>query len=108
MSPAPVPLEVRRGPDLRTVRVRWDDGHESEYPWAYLRGWCPCAGCQGHGGDKRFIHAEPSDLQSIVVVGTYALGLTWSDGHETGIYSYRYLRELCACGTCRPAETLAS
>jgi len=36
------------------------------------------------------------------VVGNYALSIIWGDGHDTGIYSYRWLRQLCACPTCRP------
>ena len=98
------PLEVRRGPDDRTMRIRWDDGHASEYPWAYLRGWCPCAGCQGHGNDKRYVQPPQCDLRAIAVVGNYALSLQWSDAHDTGIYTYRYLRELCACDSCKPAS----
>ncbi|HVM98062.1 MAG TPA: DUF971 domain-containing protein [Candidatus Acidoferrales bacterium] len=94
------PKEVRRLTEERSLRITWGDGHVSELPWTYLRGWCPCAGCQGHGNEKRFVHAPPSDLSGIAVVGNYALSLTWSDGHDTGIYSYRYLRDLCACEDC--------
>jgi DUF971 family protein len=86
----------------RRLRITWSDGHVGDYPWAYLRGWCPCAMCQGHGGERRYIHAENSDLMRISVVGNYALQLVWGDGHETGIYSYRYLRDICPCPTCRP------
>jgi DUF971 family protein len=103
MEPMNQPVEVRRGADDRIMRIRWNDGHESQYPWAYLRGWCPCAGCQGHGNDKRFVHAPPCDLLEISVVGTYALSLRWSDGHDTGIYTYAHLRQLCACAACAPA-----
>ncbi|OFV88732.1 MAG: hypothetical protein A3J75_02420, partial [Acidobacteria bacterium RBG_16_68_9] len=87
------------------LRITWNDGHVSEYPLAYLRGWCPCAVCQGHGGRRRYVDAPMADLTSIAVVGTYALNLNWSDGHDTGIYSYRYLRELCPC--CRPSGETA-
>jgi DUF971 family protein len=96
------PIEVRRILEEKVVRITWDDGHVSEYPFAYLRGWCPCAGCQGHGNAPRYIRAPNSDLMRIGVVGKYALSFTWGDGHDTGIYSYRYLRRLCACSTCRP------
>lgn len=96
-TPPPRPLEVRRLADERRLRIRWSDGHESTYDWAYLRGWCPCAGCQGHGGELHYVHADNTDLAKIAVVGNYALGLTWGDGHETGIYSYRHLRQLCPC-----------
>jgi DUF971 family protein len=98
-----VPTEVRRLADTRQLRVTWSDGHVSEYPFAYLRGWCPCAQCQGHSSDRRFVQAENTDLVNIALVGKYALSLTWGDGHDAGIYSYWYLRELCACPRCRPA-----
>lgn len=98
--PTARPVEVRRLADDRQLRVRWSDGHDSLYPFAYLRGWCPCAGCQGHGGELHFIEADNTDLTKIGLVGNYALGLTWGDGHDTGIYSYRHLRELCPCDPC--------
>ncbi len=96
----PVPVEVRRRADARQMSVSWSDGHESEFPFAYLRGWCPCAACQGHGGEKRYVHAENTDLEKIAVVGNYALQLHWGDGHETGIYAYTYLHQLCPCAEC--------
>lgn len=96
----PTPVEVRRVAAESLLRITWSDGHVSDLPFAYLRGWCPCAGCQGHGGEKRYVHADNTDLVEIAVVGKYALQLRWGDGHETGIYSYRYLRELCACQEC--------
>lgn len=100
----PHPVEVRRMVDERLLRVTWSDDHVSDYPFAYVRGWCPCAGCQGHGGDRRYVHAPDTDLAKIEVVGSYALNLKWGDGHETGIYSYRYLRELCPCSECASGE----
>jgi len=97
MSRLPHPLEVRRDVAARTVQIDWSDGHRSEYPFAYLRGWCPCAACQGHSGEKRYVHGGDDGLEKIAPVGRYALNFTWGDGHETGIYSYQYLRHLCPC-----------
>jgi len=96
------PTEVRRLAEEGRLRITWDDGHVSDYPLAYLRGWCPCAMCQGHGGERRYVHAPNAELKNIAVVGKYALNLSWGDGHDTGIYSYRYLRDLCPC--CQPAS----
>ncbi len=95
------PVEVRRKSEERLVHVTWSDDHDGEYPFAYLRGWCPCAGCQGHGGEKRYIHAANTELDKVSVVGNYALQLHWGDGHETGIYTYAYLRSLCPCESCQ-------
>ena len=99
------PTEVRRQADERQMRVTWNDGHVSDYPWTYVRGWCPCAVCQGHSGERRYIHNEDPKLVNVAVVGNYALSLAWDDGHDSGIYSYRYLRDLCACSDCTKSPT---
>ncbi len=95
------PVEVRRLADENQLKVTWSDGHVSLYPLSYLRGWCPCAVCQGHSGERQYVRAENTELSTVKVVGRYALGLTWGDGHDTGIYSYDYLRQLCPCSDCR-------
>lgn len=94
------PLEVRRLAEENLLKITWNDGHVSLYPLPYLRGWCPCAVCQGHGGERHYVRAENTELTDIKVVGKYALGLTWGDGHDTGIYAYSYLRQLCPCADC--------
>jgi len=99
-SPMQHPVEVRRLAEENQLKLTWSDGHVSFYPLPYLRGWCPCAVCQGHGGERRYVPAENTELTNVSVVGRYALGLRWGDGHDTGIYSYDYLRQLCPCGDC--------
>jgi DUF971 family protein len=96
------PVEVRRRAAERQLQVTWNDGHVSCYPFEYLRGWCPCAACQGHSGEHHYVSGQNTELTKIAVVGRYALNLAWGDGHDTGIYSYRYLREICPCATCNP------
>jgi DUF971 family protein len=71
----------------------------SRYPLRYLRGYCPCAHCQGHGGPLRFVDVEDPRITRIDEVGSYAVNIVWrdSDGvplHTTGIYSFDYLRDL--------------
>ncbi|MGE0821768.1 MAG: gamma-butyrobetaine hydroxylase-like domain-containing protein [Candidatus Binatia bacterium] len=78
----------------QSLRILWDDDLLSEYAFSYLRGWCPCAVCQGHGGDRNFIRVENPQLAGISMVGNYALNPHWTDGHETGIYTFEYLRTL--------------
>ena len=80
MPRPPHPVEVRRLSEARVLQIEWSDAHVSEYPFAYLRGWCPCAACQGHGGERRFVHAD-SDLERVNPVGRYALNPVWRDGH---------------------------
>jgi len=98
----PEPVAIRRDEHGSSLRITWSDGHESDYPLAYLRGWCPCAECQGHEGRRRFVHATETALASWEPVGRYALCFAWQNGHRTGIYSYAYLRTLCPCALCKP------
>lgn len=102
-APAPVRVEVQR--DRNQVEIEWTDGHCSVFPTRYLRGFCPCAVCQGHAlGSWTFIDsASTIDVSGIEEVGLYALQIKWSDGHDTGIYSWSILRELCPCGPCQDA-----
>jgi DUF971 family protein len=88
------PVLVTPIPEEKLLRILWDDDELSDYPFAYLRGWCPCAVCQGHGGERRFLHVENSQLVSVERTGNYALNLRWQDGHDTGIYTFEYLRNL--------------
>ncbi|HJY81457.1 MAG TPA: DUF971 domain-containing protein [Candidatus Binatia bacterium] len=90
----PNPILVTPIEEEKLLRILWDDDQLSDYPFVYLRGWCPCAVCQGHGGERHFIQVENPQLVSIGMVGNYALNPRWSDGHETGIYTFAYLREL--------------
>lgn len=90
----PTPLLLTPIPEDQLLRVLWDDDTLNDYPFAYLRGWCPCAVCQGHGGERHFVEVENPQLVSINMVGNYAVNPTWDDGHETGIYTYAYLRSL--------------
>ncbi|MBI3783825.1 MAG: DUF971 domain-containing protein [Deltaproteobacteria bacterium] len=91
-----------------SLEVVWDDAHHSIYPNRYLRDNCPCAACR-EGKPMRFslpVVASGGDLHptQIGVVGRYAINIQWSDGHDTGIYSYETLRQLCRCDLCqRPA-----
>lgn len=97
------PLAIRSPRGGRSTEIDWADGHKGLYPHAVLRGYCPCAGCQGHSGDIRFVEAteEQQELDELALVGGYAISLTWFDGHAGGIYSFEYLRALCQCDACR-------
>ncbi len=91
------PVEVRRDHEARLLRVRWHDGHESACDYDFLRGYCPCAMCQGHNAGPLRFRAPPRPVkaQAVSQVGNYALSIAWSDGHSTGIYTFDLLRRLC-------------
>ena len=96
----PEPVEIRHELSARRVVVTWEDAHVSVFPLDYLRSWCPCAMCQGHTGESRYLELEGQELVHLEAVGNYAVSFTWQDGHNTGIYPYRLLRRLCPCPAC--------
>lgn len=97
----PSRLKFADEPARTLLAIDWRDGHVGVYPLSYLRGWCPCALCQGHGARQGFAeHAPGPRLTAMEQVGNYALAVTWSDGHDTGIWPWAYLRELCPCPAC--------
>jgi DUF971 family protein len=94
------PIEVRAPRASNSMEIDFADGHCGIYPHEILRGYCPCAICQGHQGPIRFVPGGSLELQDLAEVGDYALRLTWADGHATGIYTFAFLRELCGCSEC--------
>lgn len=103
----PVPVEINHIKEKGLVRITWEDGHAGDYPRDYLRGYCPCAGCQGHGGQLKFIPVSDAKLAEISTVGNYAIQFRWQDGHDTGIYTFEFLRALCPCPECKkPSEPM--
>lgn len=90
----PIPRLIIPIDEDNLLRVLWDDDSLSHYPLPYLRGWCPCAACQGHGAERKFVEVKDPHLESISLVGNYALNPRWADGHETGIYTFEYLKDL--------------
>lgn len=91
MDPVPTELRAPRGADH--LEIIWDDGQTTRISHRLLRGFCPCARCQGHQGTVRFVDGDSSELVDIEEVGDYALRLTFPDCN-TGIYSFPYLRRL--------------
>ena len=92
------PREISQESNSR-LRITWADEQVCEYEAARLRRACPCAQCVNEWTGERTLKPEAiSDevqIDDLSVVGRYALNFRWSDGHETGIYSFQYLRDLC-------------
>jgi DUF971 family protein len=90
------PVDVAHSRSKAQLVIEWDDGVVSSLPTAYLRGWCPCAACQGHGTVVEF--HPPADpqigIEGMAEAGAYALHLRFSDGHDSGIYTWVWLRQL--------------
>jgi len=97
------PLEIRRV-GTAAVQIDWSDGHRSEYSNRDLRHACPCAECRERRPPKESADAVPVHPTEIQLVGRYALQFRWSDGHDTGIYTFQSLRAACPCAECRARE----
>jgi len=98
-TPATTPTKIAQsGP--RTLTIRWADGAETAYDVRELRLACGCAQCvdEWSGEGRLDSSAVPEDVHPVRIesVGRYAIQIRWSDGHETGIYPFRRLRELAA------------
>lgn len=100
----PLPTEIRRQNESQTLAVVWSDGHRAEYAYGYVRGYCPCAGCQGHTPSEIRYRPPAGSVEPwrIEPVGNYGVSIQWSDGHATGIYRFDFLREICPCSDCAP------
>lgn len=100
----PFPTNIQKV-DEKTLGVTWSDGHESVYSMRVLRANCPCAECVDEITGKRVISLDDFSATIRAVeakpVGRYAYQFVWSDRHDTGIYTYQYLRALCGCDACK-------
>jgi DUF971 family protein len=119
----PIPIDQRKKPTTVKIHVKtgsgvditWADGHSSHFDFAYLRDQCPCATCNDERAKKEAVPATTTNLlsspllpmykpkpraQGATQVGNYAVQISFTDGHSTGIFSYDYLRTLCPCEEC--------
>ncbi len=91
------PVKIAEESDSE-LRVAWSDSTENLYTARELRLNCPCAGCIDEWTGKKLLMDEkvPADItfSDISIVGRYALGIEFSDGHDTGIFSFDLLRKI--------------
>ena len=96
-TPQPKPSDLAFDND-GSLLVRWDDGKESRFEARWLRARCPCAECVEEWSGKRVVGDEQVKEgvrpRGMHPVGRYAIQIEWSDGHNTGIYSWDYLLKL--------------
>lgn len=106
-KPANITIDREAG----RLRLTWLDGHVSDYPLRWVRSHCPCATCREErrtaalDTDPLRLHSGPPPSTQVAgaeLVGNYALRLRWSDGHDSGIFSFEALRRSCPCEVCNP------
>ena len=84
------------------LAIKWEDGREDFVSLTELRRACPCAGCKGerdvmgnlYKGPEQPLSQRSFDLRELRMIGTYAVQPHWADGHNTGLYSFEYLRHM--------------
>jgi DUF971 family protein len=90
--------EVTLSPDNTRLNLVWEDGVKTDATAQMLRQQCPCAGCVDEWTNKRTLDPSrvPADVRitQLQPVGNYALTFVFSDGHGTGIYPWKLLREI--------------
>ena len=104
-DPRATPTRIEQaGP--RALRIAWGDGATFLYPVRGLRLSCACAQCVDEWTGATLLDegSVPDDIHPLAMrsVGRYAVSIDWSDGHDTGIYSFARLREIADLGIAEP------
>ena len=91
-----VPTEIKLRTRSRVLEVTFADGSRFELPFEYLRVHSPSAEVKGHGPGQEtlVLGKENVGVKSIEPIGQYAVRLIFDDGHDTGLYTWKYLHEL--------------
>jgi DUF971 family protein len=90
------PVEIRLRKTSHLLAVQFDDGRSFDFPFEYLRVYSPSADVSGHGPGQEVLQTGKEGVQIISVdpIGHYAVRLVFDDGHDTGLYTWKYLYEL--------------
>ena len=103
------PKDMHANSQSRELEITWKPGHVGYYPYRNLRLACPCAGCVDEMTNKRIIDPAtiPEDIliTDMQLVGNYAVKIVWSGGHDTGLYTWKRLAQLCPCPECEQHPT---
>src|SRR4249920_4270734 len=93
-SPRPTSITVHQ--QSRVLEVGFDDGREFRIPFELMRVHSPSAEVRGHGAGQEVLQTGKREvgITAIEPVGSYAVRLVFSDGHDTGLYSWEYLYHL--------------
>jgi DUF971 family protein len=92
----PAPSEIKLHQKSRVMELTYADGRRFELSYEFLRVYSPSAEVRGHGPGQEVLQSgkKSVDIVAVEPVGSYAIQPRFSDGHDTGIYSWDYLYEL--------------
>jgi len=92
----PVATEIKLRQRSRLLEVSFEDGARFQLPFEYLRVSSPSAEVKGHGPGQEVLvlGKENVGIRAIEPVGQYAVRLVFDDGHDTGLFTWKYLHEL--------------
>jgi DUF971 family protein len=98
VSSVPIPTEIKLHQASRLLELTFTDGTHARLPYEFLRVHSPSAEVRGHGPGQETLQVGKRDvaIAEVEAVGNYAIRPKFSDGHETGIYSWDYLYELAS------------
>ena len=96
MTTVPVPTEIRLHKKSRLLEIAYSDGSRFRLPCEYLRISSPSAEVRGHGPGQEIllVGKESVGISAVEPVGHYAIRLRFDDGHDPGLYTWEYLRQL--------------
>lgn len=95
-SNKPVPTQIELHQKSRVLEIAFSDGKHFRLPYEFLRVHSPSAEVRGHGPGQETLQVgkKEVDITNAEAVGTYAIQFLFSDGHDSGIYSWDYLHSL--------------
>ena len=95
MAHTPPPTEIKLHQQSRVLEISFADGQSFRLPFEFLRVYSPSAEVRGHGPGQEVLQVGKKDIdvEAVEPVGAYAIQLKFSDGHDTGIYSWDLLHE---------------
>ena len=90
------PTEITLHQQTKALEIAFDDGARFKFPFEFLRVFSPSAEVRGHGPGQETLQEGKRDviLTDIEPAGSYAMKLTFNDGHDSGLYTWEYIREL--------------
>jgi DUF971 family protein len=92
----PMPTEIKLHQKSRMLEIAFSDGQRFDLPCEFLRVYSPSAEVRGHGPGQEVLQVGKKNVEitDVQPVGSYAIQLVFSDGHDSGLYSWDYLHDL--------------